>query len=126
MVQPDWSTQLCHALECYNMTTEGEDEDPKNINIPEAEGDRKVEGLQIENLDITMSLKTRQVNIGTKAELNFAKIVDYWDDATVDKVIEFLREYQDLFPTKFSGLKGIIGDLGVMKITLKLDVNPIK
>jgi len=108
------------------MTTEGEDEDPKNINIPEAEGDRKVEGLQIENLDITMSLKTRQVNIGTKAELNFAKIVDYWDDATVDKVIEFLREYQDLFPTKFSGLKGIIGDLGVMKITLKLDVNPIK
>ena len=37
-----------------------------------------------------------------------------------------LRENQDLFPTKSSDLKGIIGDLGVMKITLKLDMNPIK
>jgi len=37
-----------------------------------------------------------------------------------------LREYQNLFPTKFSDLKGIIGALGVMKITLKPDANPIK
>jgi len=27
-VQPDWSTQLWHALECYNVTTKEEDEDP--------------------------------------------------------------------------------------------------
>lgn len=40
------------------------------------------------------------------------KIGDYWDDATVDKVVELLNEYQDLFPTKFLDLKGIIGDLG--------------
>ena len=33
---------------------------------------------------------------------------------------------QDSFPTKFSDLKGIIGDLGVMEITLKLDVKPVK
>lgn len=44
----------------------------------------------------------------------------------MDKVIELLHEYQDLFPTKFLNLKGIIGDLGVMKITLKLDAKPIK
>jgi len=44
----------------------------------------------------------------------------------VDKVAEFLREYQDLFPTKFSDLKGIIGDLGVMKINLKPDMKPMK
>jgi len=37
-----------------------------------------------------------------------------------------LREYQDLFPTKFSDLKGIVGDLGVMKTTLKPDVEPVK
>jgi len=43
----------------------------------------------------------------------------------VDKVAEFLREYQDLFPTKFRELKGIIGDLGVMNITLKLDAKPV-
>jgi len=31
-----------------------------------------------------------------------------------------------LFPTKFSDLKGIIGDLGVMKITLNLDLKHVK
>jgi len=126
LIQPDWSTQLRHALECYNMTAKGEDEDPRNINIPEVEGHREVEGLQIENPYITMPLKTNQINIGIEAELKFMKIGDYWDDAIVDKVTEFLREYQDLFPTKFSDLKCIIGNLGVMKITLKLDIKPVK
>ena len=51
---------------------------------------------------------------------------DYWDDAMVDKVTELLHEYQDLFPTKITDLKGIIGDLGIMRITLKLDVKPYK
>ena len=45
---------------------------------------------------------------------------------TVDKVVGLLCEYQDLFPTNFLDLKGIIGDLGVMKITLKLDAKPMK
>jgi len=31
-----------------------------------------------------------------------------------------------LFPTKFSDLKGIVGDLSVIKITLKPDVKPVK
>jgi len=77
LIQPDWTTQLHHALECYNVTTEEEDEDPRKINIPEAEGHHEVEGPQIDNLDITMALKTRQVNIGTKVEWKFAKIGDY-------------------------------------------------
>jgi len=44
LVQLDWSSQLHHALECYNVTTEEEDEDPRNINIPEMEGHHEVEG----------------------------------------------------------------------------------
>lgn len=59
-------------------------------------------------------------------EPKFAKIGDYWDDAIVDKVTEFVHEYQDLFPTKVLDLKGIISNLGVMKITLKLDLKPVK
>lgn len=73
-----------------------------------------------------MPLKTRQLNIGTKVETKFANIGEYWDDAIVDKVSELLCRYQDLFPTKFSELKWIIGDLGFMKITLKLEENMIK
>ena len=55
-----------------------------------------------------------------------AKIGDYWDDTIVDKVFELLCEYQDLFPTNFRDLKGIIKDLGMMKITLKLDTKAVK
>ena len=44
----------------------------------------------------------------------------------VDKAAELLRKYQDLFPTKIKDLKGIIGDLGMMKTTLKPDAKPVK
>jgi len=64
----------------------------------------------------------KQVNIGTEAKPKFVKIGDYWDDTMVDKVVEFLHEYQDLFPTKFTDLKAIIMDLAIMNITLKPDV----
>lgn len=44
----------------------------------------------------------------------------------VEKVFKLLREYQDLFPTKITELKGILSDLGMMKITLKPDAKPVK
>lgn len=93
MIQHDWTTQLSQALECYNVTPEEEDEDPRKLNIPETKGHREVEGLQLENLDIIKPLKTRHLNIGMEAEPKFAKIGDYWDNATLDKVTELLREY---------------------------------
>lgn len=55
-----------------------------------------------------------------------AKIGDYWDEGTVGKFFELLTKYQDLFPTKFSELKGITGELGIMHITLKPEARPIK
>lgn len=51
---------------------------------------------------------------------------DYLDGATVDKVINLLRKYQGLFLTKIMDLKGIASDLGMMKITLKPYMKPIK
>lgn len=44
----------------------------------------------------------------------------------MDKDVEILYEYHVLFPTTFLDLKGIIGDLDVMKITLKPNPKPIK
>jgi len=38
LIESDWTTQLRHALECYNVTAEEEEEDLRNINIPETEG----------------------------------------------------------------------------------------
>ena len=51
------------------MTTEGDDEDPRNINILEEEGYCEVEGPQIENLNIIVPLKIKHVNIGNEAKL---------------------------------------------------------
>jgi len=71
------------------------------------EGCCEVWGPSIEDFDITASLKTKQVNIGTNMQPKYAMLGDYWDDAMVDKVAELLREYQDLFPTKVTDLRGI-------------------
>lgn len=124
--QLDWSTHLRHALECDNVIIEDEYEDTWRINIPEVEGHRKVKGTQLKNPDISVPLKTKQVKLDIKEELNFVMIGDYWDDATMHKVFELLCEYQVLLPTKFLDLKGIVGDFGIMKITLKSNVKPIK
>ena len=35
-------------------------------------------------------------------------------------------EYQDLFPTNFSEMRGIVGDLGEIKIPLRPDAKPSK
>ena len=126
VIKPKWVTQLSCALECYNVNLEEDDKDPRNINIPEMEGCREIRGPSIEDLDITMPLRKKQVNIGMEAEPKYETLGDYWDDATVDKVAELLRKYQDLFPTKIMDLKGTVGDLGMVKITLKPDVKLVK
>ena len=61
-----------------------------------------------------------------EVETKYVMLGDYWDDAMVDKVTELLHGYQDLFLTKITYLKGIVGDLGMMNITLELDVKPVK
>lgn len=76
--------------------------------------------------DISQPVRKMQVNIGLEVEPKFANIDDYWDEDTVDKVVELLHKYQDLFPTKFSDLKGIVVYLGMMKINLKPDMKPVK
>jgi len=117
---------LSKALECYNVQVEDDEDDPRNINILETEGSCEVHGPMIKDPDITAPLKTKQVNIGKKEDPKYATLGDYWDDATVDKVVELLHEYQHLFPTKITELKGILSELGMMKITLKPDVKPFK
>jgi hypothetical protein len=54
------------------------------------------------------------------------QIGDYWSDETVEKIAYLLRENQDLFPTIFSEMKGIVGDLGEMHILLKPGANLVQ
>jgi hypothetical protein len=44
-----------------------------------------------------------------------ASIRDYWYDQTVESITELLHEYNNLFPTTFTEMKGIVGELGEMR-----------
>jgi predicted nuclease with RNAse H fold len=55
-----------------------------------------------------------------------ASIGDYWDEQTVERITELLREYNDLFPTTFTEMKGITRELGEIKTTLKPEAISVK
>ena len=71
-------------------------------------------------------LKIEKVNIGSSENPKFSNIGYYQDDETVGKITDLLHEFQDLFPTKFSEMKGIIEGLGEIKIPLRPDAKPVK
>ena len=123
--QLDWALQMETTMECYNFATK-EYDDPRNVNILESEGSPNVQGPMLEIPEVTEKVKTKKVNIGTNTNPKMASIGDYWDDETIGHIADLLSEYQDLFPTKFIEMKGILGDLGVMKIPLREGAKPVK
>ena len=60
--QPDWKIQESNAVECYNLAMD-ENDDPRNINIPELEGHCEVHGPAVEAPEVSQPLKIRQGNI---------------------------------------------------------------
>ena len=74
---------------------------------------------------MSQPLNIRKVNIRTEENPNFASVGDYWDEAMMEKITYFLHEFQELFPTNFSKMKGILGYLGEMKVLLKPDAKPV-
>ena len=85
-----------------------------------------MEGAPISTEQFLKPLKIKKVNIGSPENPMFANIGDYWDDETMGKITNLMHEFQDLFPTKFSEMKGIVGNLVEMKIALRSDAKPVK
>ena len=71
-------------------------------------------------------LNIRMVNNGTEENPEFASVGDYWDEETMATITDLLHEFQYVFLMKFSKMKGILGDLGEMKIPLNIYVKPIR
>jgi hypothetical protein len=63
-----------------------DEDDPRDIQIEEAKGEREVEGPPIESKVIAAPIKVKKVNIGTIEHPKMANIVDYWDE----KIIEII------------------------------------
>jgi hypothetical protein len=123
--EDEWTAPLQKLQGCYNINA-NEDDDPRKVNITEIEGQRDIEGPGIELPFIGQSINIKKVNIGTKKAPKLVNVGDYWDDATIDKIIELLHEYHDLFPAKFTDMKGIKGPMGEMKFPLKTNARLVK
>jgi hypothetical protein len=50
-----------------------------------------------------------KVNIGIVENPKIAIMGDYWDNQTVERITELLREYNDFFPPNFLEMKGLAG-----------------
>ena len=120
----------CHMqsmMECYNIYVEPEDDDElSNITILETKGSHDVAAPDVLTDPMNQPLKSRKVNIGAEDNPKFSSVGDYWDEETMEKIMDLLHEFQDLFPTKFLKMKGILGDLGEMKIPLNPDAKPLR
>ena len=101
-------------------------DDPRKINILKYEGNQKIRAPEMLIKKLNQPLSIQKVNIMTKEEPKFVNIGGYWDEETMVKITHLLHEFQDLFSTNFFEMKGILGDLGEMKIPLNLHVKPVK
>lgn len=71
-------------------------------------------------------IKTKEVDISIDSIPKLAEIGDYWTEEKTAEIINILKEYQDLFARDYIDLKGLVQEMGHMKIELLPDTKPIK
>ena len=95
----------------YNLFGEPEDDDKlRNVNTLESEGSHDIAAPDVPTDSMSQSLKIKKVNIGSKENPKFANFGDYWDEETMAKITDLLHEFEDVFPTQFLEMKGILDD----------------
>ena len=70
-------------------------------------------------------IKIKEVNIANEGQPKMSRIGDYQLDQQTTQIIDFLREYQDVFARDYKELKGLVEEMGEMKIDLLPEANPI-
>jgi hypothetical protein len=85
-----------------------------------------VEAPSLDSKLFTTPIKVAKVNIGTNENLKMASTGDYLDEKIVERITELLHEYNDVFPTTFTKMKGIAWEIGEMKIPLKPEARPVR
>ena len=71
-------------------------------------------------------VKTKEINISNDNRLKMARIGDYWSEEQSTKIIDLLKEFQYLFAWDYKDLKGLVAEMGEMKIYIKPDAWPVK
>ena len=71
-------------------------------------------------------VKIREFDISNDDRPKMAKIGDYWSDEQTTEIVNLLKEFQDVFSWDYIDLKGLVYEMGEMKIDTKPDVRPMK
>ena len=69
------------------------------------EGEREVESRYLESEEFFAPIKVNKFNIRTNENPKMESIGDYWDEKTVERIIELLCEYSNMFPMTFTKMK---------------------
>ena len=67
-------------------------------------------------------VKTKEVDISNDDRPKLAKIGDYWNEQQTTEIVNLLREFQDVFFSDYKDLKGLVQEMGEMKIDTKPNV----
>ena len=71
-------------------------------------------------------IKIKEVNIAKDGQPKMARINDYWSEQQTTKIVDLLKEYQDVFARDYKDLKGLVEEMGEMKIDLLPDATRLK
>ena len=71
-------------------------------------------------------VKTKEVDISNDDRPKMARIDDYWNEEKTTETINLLKEFQDVFAQDYKDLKGLVQEMGEMKMYIKLDARPVK
>ena len=71
-------------------------------------------------------VKIKEVDISNDDWPKIAKIGDNYTEAQTTEIMNLLKEFQDVFARDYTYLKGLVHEMGEMKIDTKPDVWPVK
>ena len=67
-------------------------------------------------------VKTREFDISSDDQPKMEKIGDYQSEEQTTEIVNLLKEFQDVFSRDYKYLKGLVHEMGEMKIDIKPDV----
>ena len=71
-------------------------------------------------------IKIKEVNIAKDGQPKMVRIDDYWSEQQTTEIVDFLKGYHDVFARDYKDLKGLVEEMGEMKIDLLPEATPVK
>lgn len=73
-----------------------------------------------------VEIKYNKVDISNDSQPKTAKVGDYWSEKQTTEIVNLLKENHDIFSIDYKYLKGLIKEMGEMKIDFVPRAKPMK